>query len=142
MSPGFDRGGLSQSVVGHGRFDNLVEDELIGRIEVRAEPLVHDIYIYELRQRHGLRPHQAAADLRGAVEGSSLAVLKRDGALADLLQPVVLQPHLVIEVVRRAALAPRQFRREMAKEHVQPLEIRVLVRNHLTALNRSTSSSR
>ena len=124
-----DRGRLPQTVVGHGRFDDLVEEELIGLVEVRAETLVHDVD--ELRKRYGLRPHQAAADLSGAVEGSSLAIPKRDGSLADLLQAVVLEPYLVIEPVRRATLATWQLRREMAQEHVQPFEIRVLVRNHL-----------
>ena len=31
-----------------------------------------------------------------------IALLERDRALRDLLQPVVLEPHLVIEVVARA----------------------------------------
>ena len=61
-----DGGCLTQTVVGHGRLDNLVEEELIGLVEVRAEALVHEID--ELRKRHGLRPHQAAADFCRAVE--------------------------------------------------------------------------
>ena len=61
-----------------------------------------------------LRAAQTAADLRGAVEGSGLAVVQGDGSLANLLQAVVLEPHLVIETVRRATLATRQLHREMA----------------------------
>jgi hypothetical protein len=44
----------------------LIEEKLIGLIEVRPEPLVHDVD--KLRERHGLRPHEAAADFRRPVQ--------------------------------------------------------------------------
>lgn len=52
-------GRLTQALVGYGRFHDLIEEELIRLVEVRSEALVHDVD--ELRQRHRLRPHQAAA---------------------------------------------------------------------------------
>ena len=69
--------------------------------------------------------------VRRSVERSRLAVRERDRTLADLLQPVVLKLHLVIEAIRGSAPAARQLGREVAEKHIQPLQIGVLVRNHL-----------
>ena len=63
-----------QSLVGHRRLDDLVEEELVGLVEVGAEPLVDDVD--ELRERHRLLPHQAAAHFRGAVERPGVTVLQ------------------------------------------------------------------
>ena len=67
----------------------------------------------------------------GPVERSRLALRERDGAFAYFLQPVVLELHLVVEAVRRSAPAARQLGGEVTEEHVQPLQVGVLVRDHL-----------
>ena len=90
-------------------------------VEVCPEALVDNID--ELRQRHGLRPHEATPNFGGSIEAPGFTMLQGDRPLADLLQAVVLEPHLVIELVRRATLTTWQLRREMAEEHVQPLKI-------------------
>jgi hypothetical protein len=48
---GIDCCRLPQVVVDHGGLDNLIEEELVGLVEVGAEALIHEID--QLRQRHG-----------------------------------------------------------------------------------------
>ena len=124
-----DRSGASKAVVGRGRLDDLVEEQLIGLVEVRTETLVDDVD--QLRELHGLLAQRAAADLSGALELAGLTVLQGDRTLTDFLQPVVLKPYFVIKLISGATRALRQFGREMTRKHVEALEIRILVRNYL-----------
>ena len=99
---------LSHPVVGHYRFDSLVEKELIRLAEIRAESLVQSVD--KLGKRYRLRAHHAAANLRWPVERPGLPFLKRNGPLADLLQAVIFKSYFVIEPIRRPTLAARQLR--------------------------------
>src|SRR5690606_25600346 len=89
-------------------------------------------HVDELRQRDSLMAWQTAADLGGPVKATCFTLTQRNRALCDLLKPVVLEPHVVIELVRGPGLPPGQLRRQMPEEHVELLEVRVLVRDDLT----------
>ena len=60
----------------YGNEPELIEEELIRLVEVRPKAIVHDVD--ELRQWHWLGTHQATADLRRAIESTSLTFLQRD----------------------------------------------------------------
>ena len=86
---------LAQAVVGHGRFNDLVEEELVRLVEVCGEALVDNVD--ELRQRHRLRPYEAATNFGGSIE----AVPVSDVTTADVL--AILTPiwHDKPETARR-----------------------------------------
>src|SRR5882672_3239584 len=85
----------------------------------------------QLRWRDWLLPHEAATHLSRAVQRSTLAIAQADRALADLLQAVGLQPHLVVELIRGTTMSPRELYRQVPEEYVQPFQIRVLIGDHL-----------
>src|SRR5690606_910751 len=98
-------------------------------VEVGSEALVDDVD--ELRERDRALPHERAPHLGWAIELLSVALAQRDRTLADLLKTVVLEPDLVVELVRGSALAPGELRTQVPQEDVEPLEVRVLVGDDL-----------
>ena len=87
--------------------------------------------IDEPRQRDLLLAGGAAADLGRPIQGSPGSRAERDRALADLLQAVVLQAHVVVEVVGRPRTPPRQLDGKVAQVEVETLQIGVLIGDHL-----------
>lgn len=63
---GIRGGGFAQSVIGDGGLDDLIEEELVGLVEVRAESLIDDVD--QLGERNGLVAGDAGADLSGPIE--------------------------------------------------------------------------
>ena len=94
------RGRFLQRVALDGLFLNLIEEELVGLGEVRAEALVEDVDEFgEL----DLLILLAGANVAGAFEGIAVAGVEIDLTFADLLQAVVLQLDLVFEMLARTA---------------------------------------
>ena len=71
---GVDRGRLSHIIIRHRRFDNLIEEKLIGLVEIRAETFVDDVD--ELGKWHRLLVRSAAADLGRPIQGTRSAVFE------------------------------------------------------------------
>ena len=80
--PRIDTSCLAQAIIGHGRFDDFVEEELVCLVEVCPEALVDNID--ELRQWHGLWSHEATPNFGGSIEAPGVTVLQGDRPLADL----------------------------------------------------------
>lgn len=114
------------------RFDNLIEEQLVGLIEISAKTVVDDID--EPRQWNRFLMQHAGSDFRGTIEPVGLAIAQADRAFADLLQAIILKPHLVIELVRRPSAALRQLGREVPQENIQALKVRILIRNDLAVI--------
>ena len=126
---GIDRRCLAQAFVGDRSFDDLIEKQLIGVVEVRAETVVDEVD--ELRQRRFLLASQTAAHFGGAVKRPRLAIRQRDGTFADLLQAIVFKAHFVIEVIGRAGAATGQLGRQMTQINVKTLKVGILIGDHL-----------
>ena len=72
-----------------------------------------------------------AAGLGRSVERSRRPLRERNRAFADLLKTIVLEAHLVIELVRGTRSPPRELRRQVAQVGVKPLEVGVLIGDDL-----------
>jgi hypothetical protein len=79
-------GGGFQSLVPGGGLGDLVEEELVGLLEVRAEPVIQ--FVDQPGQRDVLVVAASGSDLRRPLERLRLALFKTNTALADLLKPI------------------------------------------------------
>jgi hypothetical protein len=78
---------------------------LVGGFEVGSETLVEDVD--QLGELDLFATRDPGPDRRRSRHFAAFSGLELDRSLADLLQPVVLERHLVVETVGRPLVAPR-----------------------------------
>jgi hypothetical protein len=112
---------LLETIIGHRGFDNLVEEELIGLVEIGAKTLVHEVD--ELRKGNRLRVGLSAIHLRRSVQRPGAFISQADRPLSDFLQPVILESHLVVELICWAAAPAWQLGAQMPEKRILAFEI-------------------
>lgn len=92
-----DQGHLAQLRIGQRIFTDGVKEQLIGWLEVCAQPLIEDVN--QLRQLDLLLARHPRAHGTRAVDRLSLALPQWNPAFTDLLQPLILERDLVVELI-------------------------------------------
>ena len=94
-------GRLPKAHICHSRFDNLVEEELVGIVEIRTEAFINNIN--QPGKWNLLVSGNFGSDRGRSVDLFRSPFGQTNRSFAHFLQAIIIQPNLIIELVRWAA---------------------------------------